>query len=315
MLSNAGVAVLEALTSGREATPEALASEAGYSREHVYRVLDDLLAAGLLFESRGTNNRRRVRVADHPVVEAYRHLDVNLGHVEWPELLTPATIRVSWYLDEPRRVPTIADRLGISRQAVYDVVSPLKHRAMLSPAGPEYALADDVRPLLSFVRAVVEHEHRARVRQLAAGATVEWSDPRRALVRAHEPDGTDALRAADDWQLTGLAKFRDFGLRFYTSGEPAFWYGPDELTAPEVVCHALLVERDSRRTSYAMLLIERAGIDEERLASVASWYGLERAVTVMYEAIDGNFDRTDDGAVRLPSESEYEALKSEYAVT
>lgn len=315
MLAKAGLAVLDTLKSGREATPDELVAETEYSRKHVYRVLNDLLTAGLISESRGHHNQRRVRVTDDPAVEAYRRLVSDLGHVEWPELLSPATVRVCWYLDEPRRVAAIADRLGISRQGVHNALSPLKNRAMLSPSGPEYALADDLRPLLEFARTVVTHEQRERVRSLAPSATVEWCDPKRALVRVHESEDTDTLQSADDWQLTGLAKFREFGLQFFLSGEPAFWYAPtEEVTPAEVVCHTLVLDSDSRRTSYAMLLIEEGEIDEESLTNFGEWYGLETEIFEMYRAIEGDFEPADNVEVELPTESEYSALKAQYEV-
>jgi DNA-binding IclR family transcriptional regulator len=90
-------------------------------------------------------------------------------------------------------VAEIAERLDITRQGVHKALSPLKHRAMLSPSGPTYALSEDLAPLLAFARAVVRHEHRSRVRALAPSATVEWCDPKRALVRVQTEEDTDSL--------------------------------------------------------------------------------------------------------------------------
>ena len=314
MLGKAGLAVLDALSPGRLTTPDELATETDYSSRRVHQVLDELIAGGLLTETREHRNQRRVAVTDHPVVEAYRRLTTALGHVEWPDLLSPPTLRLAWYLDEPRRVAEIADRLGVSRRSVHNALAPLKHRAMLDPAGPEYALADDLEPLLEFARAAVEHEHRQRVRALAPSATVEWCDPERALVRVHDPEDTEALGSDDDWQLTGLAGFRQFGLEFYLAGEPAFWYAPDDLSPAELVCHTLLLDADSRRVSYAMLLVETAGIDRDQLAETASWYGLEAAVSAMYRAIAGEVDATDDPVLPLPSDAEYDALREQYGI-
>lgn len=315
MLTNAGLAVLDALGSGREATPDELVTETEYSRRRIYQALDELLALGLLTETRGNRNQRRVSVTDHPAVEAYRRLLSKLNHVEWVDILSPATLRVCWYLDEPRRVAVVAERLGVTRQAVHKALAPLKNRAMLAPSGPEYALGDDLEPLLEFARAVVAHEHRARVRELAPSATVEWSDPERALVRVHDPEDTAALRSAEDWHLTGLAGFREFGLEFLLAGEPAFWYAPtDELTPAELVCHTLVLDSDSRRVSYAMLLIETAGIDEQVLVDTAAWYDLEAEVSEMCRAVAGEFDHSDDSTLPVPSEPEYVALREQYGV-
>ncbi|WP_136689131.1 helix-turn-helix domain-containing protein [Halorhabdus amylolytica] len=315
MLTKAGLGVLDTLRTGREATAAELATETEYSKDHLYDVLDELLEAGLLDERRGHNNQRRVRLTDHPVVEAYRVLQSELGHVEWTKLLSPATLRVCWYLDEPRRTAEIADRLGLTRQAVHKALSPLKHRAMLSPSGPEYALHADLEPLLSFSRAVVRHEHRSRVRAIAPSATVAWCDPKRALVRIQTAEDTEALEAASDWQLTGLARFAEYGLQFFLAGEPAFWYAPEEdLTPADVVCHTLILDSGSRRVSYAMLLIEELDINRETLTETAQWYGIEASVTAMYRSLEGAFDEPDDAAVVLPSEAEFAALKEQYGV-
>ena len=316
MLTKASLALLDALSAGREATPDELATETEYSQDHIYGVLDELLEDGLLTEARGSKNRRLVRVTDHPVVEAYRNLRSKLGHVDWTEILSPATLRVCWYLDKPRRVTGIADRLNITRQGVHNALSPLKHRAMLSPSGPEYALTDDLSPLLRFAREVVTHEHRSRVRELAPSATVEWCDPKRALVRVQTSEDTTALESAAEWRVTGLARFQEYGLQFFLAGEPAFWYAPDEdLTPSEVVCHTLVLDSGSRRVSYSMLLIEKLDIDQETLTGTATWYDLETAVATMYRPLHGEFEVAEDLPVFLPSESEFIALKEQYEIS
>ncbi|WP_246989774.1 MarR family transcriptional regulator [Halorientalis marina] len=316
MLTKASLALLDALSAGREAAPDELATETGYSQDHIYDVLDGLIEDGLLSEARGSKNRRLVRVTDHPVVESYRNLRSNLGHVDWTEILSPATLRVCWYLDEPRRVTEIADRLDITRQGVHNALSPLKHRAMLSPSGPEYALTDDLSPLLTFAREAVTHEHRSRVRELAPSATVEWCDPKRALVRVQTSEDTTALESAAEWRVTGLARFQEYGLQFFLAGEPAFWYAPDEdLTPSEVVCHTLVLDSGSRRVSYSMLLIEKLDIDQETLIETATWYDLETAVAAMYRPLHGDFEVSEDLPIFLPSESEFSALKEQYGVS
>ncbi|OYR89362.1 MarR family transcriptional regulator [Halorubrum sp. E3] len=308
--------MLDALSAGREATPDEIATKTEYSQDHIYTVLDELLEDGLLTEVRGSKNRRFVRVTDHPVVESYRDLRSKLGHVDWTELLSPATLRVCWFLDEPRRATEIADRLDITRQGVHNALSPLKNRAMLSPSGPEYALTDDLLPLLTFTREVVTHTHRSRVRDLAPSATVEWCDPKRALVRIQTREDTAALGSAAEWRVTGLARFQKYGLQFFLAGEPAFWYAPDEaLTPSEVVCHTLVLDSGSRRVSYSMLLIEKLNIEQESLTEVATWYDLEKAVAAMYQSLYDEFKGSDDPPIVLPSESEFSALKDQYDVS
>ena len=315
MITKAGLAVIDTLSTGREVTSEELARETDYSQAHLYEVLDELLAKGLLAETRGPNNQRQVCVTDHPVIEAYRTLRSKLGHVEWVDLLSPATLRVSWYLDEPRRVTAIAERLGITRQGVHNALSPLKHRAMLLPSGPEYALSEDLSPLLAFSRTLVRHKHRSQARAVAPSATIEWCDPKRSLIRVQTSADTEALLEDPDWRLTGLGQFEEYDLQFFLAGEPAFWYAPDEeLTPAEVVCHTLILDSGSRRISYSMMLIEKLEIDQEKLTEMAKWYDLETTVAAMYRSLRREFDNSEDLPVYLPSESEYTALKEQYGV-
>jgi DNA-binding MarR family transcriptional regulator len=315
MLSRGALTIVDALITGREATPEELTTDTGYTRDHIYQLLDEMIAAGLLHETRRHHNQRVVHITEHPVIEQYRKLKAEFSHVDWPELLTPATVRVCWYLDEPRRITSIADRLGISRQSVHKALSPLKNRAMLSPAGPEYALSDSIQPLLEFIQAVVVHDHQNRARDFAPSTTVEWCDPGRALIRVQERHDTESLYAAEEWEVTGLARFEQFGLQFFLAGEPAFWYAPEEtLTSAEIVCHTLVLDSGSRRVSYSLLLIESEAIDRQELTEVAAWYGLADTISEIYRYLDEEYKPPSEGKVHFPSRTEYAALKDQYRV-
>ena len=316
MVSKAGLAVLDALSTGQEATPAELAAETGYSRAHLYEVLDEMLEEGILAEARGSHNQRRVRAAEHPVTEAHRTLGAEFSHVDWTEVLSPATLRVCWYLDRPRHVAEIADRLGITRQGVHSALAPLKYRGILSRSDPEYTLREELSPLLTFARTIVQHEHRSRVREIAPSATIVWCDPKRALVRVQTSADTEALQAASDWEMTGLARYAEYGLQFFLAGEPPFWYAPDEELIPaEIVCHTLRLDSGTRRVSYSMLLIETLDIDRETIADIAQWYDLKSTVEALYRPLQGDFDDTDELPVIAPSESEYMALKEQYGVS
>jgi len=186
---------------------------------------------------------------------------------------------------------------------------------VLSRSDPEYTLREELSPLLTFARTIVQHEHRSRVREIAPSATIVWCDPKRALVRVQTSADTEALQAASDWEMTGLARYAEYGLQFFLAGEPPFWYAPDEELIPaEIVCHTLRLDSGTRRVSYSMLLIETLDIDREALTAIAQWYDLTSTVEALYRTLQGDFDDTDDLPVIVPSESEYMALKEQYGV-
>lgn len=109
MLTNAGIALIDALHDGREATVHKLVDETGLSTSQIYRTADELHSAGLIGESRGHHNHRILCVTGHPVIEAYRNLTSTLGHVDWPDLLSPATIRICWFLGEADGTPIVGE--------------------------------------------------------------------------------------------------------------------------------------------------------------------------------------------------------------
>ena len=98
MLTKATLTVVDVLTTGREATVAELTNATEFSKPHLYEVVDELIEDRLLIERRGPNNQRYVRIADHPVVEAYRTLHYELGPVECDDPLPPAHLSVFWFL-------------------------------------------------------------------------------------------------------------------------------------------------------------------------------------------------------------------------
>jgi len=100
MLTKAGLAVIGALSTGREATATDLAMETEYSQTHLYDVLDELLGIGVAREHRGQTISGR---SPHrpPSRRSVRALRSELGHVEWPGPSRRLSTRVCWYLDEP----------------------------------------------------------------------------------------------------------------------------------------------------------------------------------------------------------------------
>lgn len=314
MITSGELNVLEATLDFRVTTVDDITAHTGYSRGHVYRLVDSLEEKRLIEEENESTNRRLVTPLPVATVESYRELRVRHSHVDWPSLLTPALLRSTALLNEPRRVSTIAERLDISRQAAHNTLRTLGDRAMLSGGGPKYAIREDMKELWHFACDAVVHEHRLRARSLSPSATIRWGDPLRAVVNVHTGTDADALDAHSNWSVTGLAGFREYGLTYYLPGQPTFWYGPDH-PAPleELVCHALLVDQGIRRTGACMLLIESESIQRENLMEEAEWYNLTQEIEAIYGAIeDGEFGNF--GQNFLPSSNEYDDWKTQYGV-
>lgn len=119
----------------------------------------------------------------------------------------------------------------------------------------------------------------------------------------------------NSWRLTNVAQHAPPPAA-PAAPSPVQLAAPEEERTPaDVACHTLVLDRGSRRVSYAMLLIEELDIDQETLTEVARWYDLDAAVAAMYQALQGRHKDLNELPVVLPSESEFIALKEQYGVS
>lgn len=312
MIPAGALNLLDALDPDQPRTISELTDRTGHSRKHIYESLDWLAEHDLTRETRGPKNRREITLRNIPLTTSYRTLSTSHSHVDWSEILTPARIRVIWYLDQPRTAARIASALDISTSRVHTILKPLKERAMLDPAGPTYALASNLRnPLHRFIKELINHVQTYDIHQLAPHAIVNWTSPHHALLRSTTPDETELLLGADGYHLTGLAAFAEYDLQFYLSTEPAFWCAQTAPTPAERICHLLTLDDSPRRIGYAMLLIEHLDIPAEELRETAANYDLTNHIDRIYAALTDTYPNSSD---TLPSKAEYTQLKTQYEV-
>ncbi|WP_266080632.1 MarR family transcriptional regulator [Haladaptatus caseinilyticus] len=311
MVGKAQLRVLGAVSDEQSLT--ALHEQTGYSMSRIHEVVEGLEADGLVVTRHGDRNRRLVSPVETTVYTTYRRLQVQHPHIDFPALLSHRTLHVCWFLDQPRTVREITDRLPITRQRVYQLLKPLRERAIITKDGPRFEIADDLGELVAFAHAVVEHEHQQRARTLASSATVLWCTPAEALVAVETEDDRERLVETNRWIVTGLARFAGYGLQFFSANQPPLFYSEldTELSVEQLVCHTLRTGTDQRRTSYALLLVVSAGYDEDRLRTIAADYDLESIVEEMLsflqsEAVDSRY---------IPTERDFEMLKQQYEVT
>lgn len=313
MLTKGAISVLETLTTRADATPSEIAKQTRYHRSYIYEVLDALQAAGIITERREAHNQRRVTLSNDAVSDTYKQLRHAYAHVDWPELLSPSSLRVCWYLDEPRRIAWIAAELGLTPQRVTEILQPFKRRGMLDPDGPDYALVEELVPLLEFARAVVKRTHQLRADEVAPTGTIVWLDPRRILLQPHSEADREALRDHDDWELTGLARHREYGLEFHLPREPLFWYDPvSGFSRADLVCHTLLSGADTRHTGFAMLLVEAAEIAPEVLVETARRYDLGEDVESLTLAVREGLEALPETTRSFPVADEYAEWRQLY---
>jgi len=311
MMGEAHLRVLDELTEDQSITT--LHERTGYSMGRVHEVVEELEQNGLVVTKRGKRNRRFVSATETAVFRAYRRLHSQHPHIDFPELLSRRTLHVCWFLDQPRKVIEIADRLPITRQRVYQLLTPLQERAMLTKDGSQYKIADDLTDLVEFARAFVDHEHAHRAREHAPSAVVLWSTPAEALVSVESKEDLEQFVKTDSWAVSGLARYEEYGLTFFGANQPPIFYSEldTEITVEQLVCHTLIAKTDSRRTSYALLLLTMTEFDEARLRTTATEYDLTGLIEDMLSFLHAEPTSSE----YIPSTRDFEALKQQYEVS
>ena len=264
------------------------------------------------------NRTKEVRALHTPVLEAYRELAVNNGHIEFPSLISPSMLQVCWFLDTPTAVSEIEPRLTLRRRRIYQLLEQLQDRAFITKHGTRYMLAENVRGLAQFGQAVIKYEHQHHAENQCSTATVIWSAPHEALISTRAEATEPVLEVLEDrphWHMTGLPRFADYGLTFFIAGAPPYFYSElkDTLTRVDFIAHTLMLEADTRRLSYCALLLLATAVSHDELRANATYYGIENTVDALITFVETEGETRTEG-VRLPSWSEVTALAEQYDV-
>lgn len=316
MLTEADLRILIALRSPKSITE--LSDTTDYSQSYVSERVSHLEKWDLVATS--TRNRSKiVRVLHTPVLESYRNLTAADTHMDFPSLISPSMLHVSWFLDSPSTVQDIESRLALRRRRIYQLLDQLQSRGFIFKQNEKYALTEDLTGLAHFAQTVVRFQHQHQAQILLPTATVIWSAPQEALVTASDETAETAQEAFEDrpdWHMTGLPRFAEYGLEFFIAGPPPYFYSNirDTLSPADLIAQTLLIDTDTRNLSYCALLLIAAEVDFDELRSTASYYDIEGATSALLRFVESN-GHTRKGDIPLPDWAEIESLASQYGVS
>ena len=315
MLTEADLRILAALRSPMSITE--LSDSTNLSQSYISERVSHLEDWELVTTTR--NRSKNVRALHTPVLEAYRDLTTAHPHIDFPSLISPSILRVCWFLDIPTAVRDIDPRLTLRRRRIYQLLTQLQTRGLITKHDDQYVLTDDLIELAQFAQTVVKYQQQHRARTHLSTATVVWSAPQEALITTtDEPAETvqEIFEEKEDWYMTGLPRFADYGLEFFTAGPPPYFYSDvrDVLTPVDFILHTLLLDADTRNLSYCALLLIAADVSFDDLRSTATYYDVVDTADALITFVETQGDiRQED--VQLPDWGEMRSLASQYGVT
>lgn len=315
MLNEVDVRLLEALDA--PSSIGELSQQTGYSSGYVSERVARLTELDLIATT-DRNRTKTVRALETPVREALRDLRTTHPHTEYASLVSPSMLRICWFLDRPTAVHEMASRLTLGRRRIYQLLDDLQSRGLIVRQDGHYCLTERQHGLARFAQAVLTHEHTQRVRSLLPAATVVWSGPQEALTSTStvaEDDRRAVIDEEDGWQTTGLDRFSEWGLAFFTAGSAPIFYSAlrSTLEPSDIIAHTLIDQLDTRTLSYCVLLVHAASVSPEELRASAGYYGLEETIDALIAFVETQGDERAD-AIPLPSWDEIESLAAQYGV-
>lgn len=303
MLTEAQLRVLSHLDS--EQSVSALADELETTLNYTSELVSQLEQTGLI-DTKKRGQTKFVSPSEARAIELLQDLTQRHSHIEWPELLAGATLKVLYYLDIPRSVSDLQERTPVHRSTIYRAVTPLEHRGITYRTDEgAYALNEGFEILSQFARELAHQRHRTTTETHTSTYTILWESVDEFLVQTSEQlDHADFLP-------TGPAQFQAYDLpllarkrRYYLYSEPAA-----EVTPATLCCHMLLIDDGTRTQSYCLLLLSHVDVDADELHEQADRYDISDTVDDLLVYLETRGAKTTS---TLPTWEEFESLAEEY---
>jgi len=304
MLTEGEVRALTALHG--EQTVSELATNLDRSLSYTSELVERLETAGLV-ETRRQGKTKRIRLSDAKALELLTDLTQQYSHIDWPELLSGAALRVCYYLDTPRTVTELARHADVHRSTVHRALAPLQHRGIIyQTEDGAYALNDGFEQLSTLARELAHHVHRQTVEEQTDTYTILWESLDEFLVQTTEI-------TQEHFIPTGPDQFQRYGLPLLARDRRHYLYSEttSELSPEILCCHMLVIDSGPRTQSYCLLLLSHVDIDHDELRVQATKYGVEDVVDELCTYLDTSGDQRTS---RLPEWEGFQELADEYEV-
>ncbi|MFO8110594.1 MAG: winged helix-turn-helix domain-containing protein [Thermoplasmata archaeon] len=309
MLLESDLRILSALNT--PASISELSESTGYSISYVSERISHLEELELVAVSR-EGRSKKVRALPTKLLENYKDLTSRYLHIDFPSLISPSMLQVCWFLDKPTDVSHMKSKLELRRRRIYQLLEKLQTRGFITKQKNKYSITGRMNGIVRFAQTVIQYEHQHRTDTYIPGSRVIWSSPHESLVIPSE-EYTENILDKPDWYLTGIPRFSDYGLDFFTA-RPTYFYSEisDKLTPAEIISHTLIEETDTRNLSYCALLMVSEDISFENLKRASVYYDIEEIVDALVTFVETKGETISDN---LPDWQGFKSLAKQYGVT
>jgi DNA-binding MarR family transcriptional regulator len=290
-----------------EQTVSGLATQLDRSLSYTSELVERLETTGLV-ETHREGKTKRVRPSDAKALELLADVTQTYSHIEWPELLSGATLHVLYYLDTPRAATDLARCADVHRSTVHRTLDPLTHRGIVYQTEDDaYALNEGFERLSTLAQELAHHDHRQTVEQHTDTYTIRWESIDEFLVQT-----ADEI-TADDFVPTGPELFQTYDLPLLARDRRYYLYSEttSDLSPETLCCHMLVIDSGARAQSYCLLLLSHVDVDRDELRAQAVKYDVDEIVDDLCTYLDTSGEQRTS---RLPEWEDFLELAEDYGV-
>lgn len=314
MLSGSQFELISNLIQGseREVTISTLANRLDWSAGHTSRVVSNLESKGCV-QTRKEGGKRLIKLSNIEPVEQLEALVSEFSHVDFPELVSGSGFQLAYYLDQPRTATELSEISGVSRSTVYRHLNTLQRVGIVGKSKSRYRLNQPFSGLSSIARGLAHHEHRREAEDHTGGVSVLWETHDEYLFAC------DDEVSADGFYLTGPSLFANYNIPLLTRNR-RHYIRSDRITkvsAPELICHTLIIDDSSRYRIYCLLLIKSVAVERTTLRRCAERYNFEANInllTVVDELMDYLETKGEVTSTQLPTWTEFKSTAADYEI-
>lgn len=265
-----------------EKTIRELASELGLSIYRTSTLVASLKRTGLVrTEKRG--RYKIVSLSAAKPAELLRKLMSKFGHMPLDEILRGRNLALlAVLMDTPLSAHELCIKSNLSRSTFYHVINRLSTYGVIGEKDGKYFLVERYKLFHEFAEEFYELQNSIKAREFSGDSALIWGGVGEFILSTGEYRGKDV----DNFHLTGLERFRDFGVDLIGTGQYHYYYSEktEELSLEEIIVHSLLIDFSPRTILYStvLLLAYKGRINQKKLFKLGRKYDVRVSELLKY---------------------------------
>ncbi|ASJ03814.1 hypothetical protein A3L09_10675 (plasmid) [Thermococcus profundus] len=264
-------------------TLKELAEKLNLSKPTLSVTISSLERKGLI--ERQSKKPLTIKPANNKATQLLKRIKTEYSHLNLEKLLSGNYLKTlaALKVETPQPPWLLQLKANVSRPTLHRILNELMEHLIVGKTKEGYFLNERFALLKAFAEEYFWLENTLKVEEFDPSATVVWSGVGELILTTKKFKG----KSVGEFQLTGLARFSDFGLPLISSGVYHYYRPAREISLEEVVVHTLRLGSDTRELLYASALLRGVSFDEKKLRKLAAKFEVSDVVDDLLEFLKG----------------------------